>query len=439
MGATMLRIKDTRKARQQTPHRAGAHPAARALSVGLLAVACASDNGGADAEVSAIQAPLADWGWQGGLIPNAGNIPVCFLSLGTGVGPAALRSDITAIQTALEEWEKASAVRFDWRDTTWTTVTDAATGIVYNTSCAVSGGAIAGVEEVRILLDEQALGCVPVAGSLTDPNNPNVPQRLVPGCSSGFADPRGSGIWQPKASPPSWRTNAAGTCFAEGDPHWAMGRGERQADSGCWYNSNLRPWIPRFNLALHEMGHALGMVHEHERSDETGCGASAGGGGGWPEALFITEYDPASVMHYRPADPSCPLAASDSTGLTVNDVSGVGYMYPTSGHGGIVGPAIAVQGSSVALGAEWNLFPLHFDSTLLTPRWVARTGSSVILDVTGPRSVSLTVPASDVSVDFSHVDLWGTTRNTQLNIDVVTAAEYAVKVGAVVTTTPLLL
>jgi hypothetical protein len=108
----------------------------------------------------------------------------------------------------------------------------------------------------------------------------------------------------------------------------------------CKWNMRM-PVGQAENNILHESGHMLGFVHEHDRDDQDGVGAAECPGGDFfsdPENPFLTGYDINSVMHYN-YDPGsgddtwedCPAPGNwGSTGLSPSDRLGVEMVYPKS-------------------------------------------------------------------------------------------------------------
>jgi hypothetical protein len=74
-------------------------------------------------------------------------------------------------------------------------------------------------------------------------------------------------------------------------PHWGSEDRELKIDPYVVKNGPSGP-VSLTGLLTHELGHILGLAHEQVRA-ESGCGVNDGT---WRE---LTEYDNASVMHYR--------------------------------------------------------------------------------------------------------------------------------------------
>ena len=215
-----------------------------------------------------------------------------------------------------------------------------------------------------------------------------------------------------------------------GSGSWSNAPNDLATNRSCLYNLKLGDdgagGVPYLNHTLHEFGHALGLRHEHERTDvDTTLGCTEAGFGGNGTA-FLTRYDRRSVMHYKFT--SCGINGNyDTTGLSDLDRLSVHILYPediaaaeyagttvvsTSGRA-VLQSAWGVRGADLAVVAQ--NFEWRVDGT------VRSTGAS--LDVQ--------LPAGEHSFVFTHSDFLNRTYTFSGTIRVLTPADFATQAAAI--------
>ena len=130
----------------------------------------------------------------------------------------------------------------------------------------------------------------------------------------------------------------------------------------CKYTAQVMTNQP-INNYLHEFGHAIGLFHEHERSDATCVPAGTFTD---PSGTPITRTpDTASVMYYVMNTPTCQIPGNFGTGgLSNGDRLAAEMMYPvgcTRGADGfdhctakVTGERVIKYGQPLFLRLEWN-------------------------------------------------------------------------------------
>lgn len=168
---------------------------------------------------------------------------------------------------------------------------------------------------------------------------------------------------------------------------WASGPSTMASNQKCLFNVQM-PFLgePR-NKYLHEVGHALGFHHEHQRPDRT-CSMWDGTDNRYQGisygTVLLTPFDLRSVMHYAdlfdPAVPGWPEAYVPCTpaneadkgdyGLTEHDMLAAEIAYPGPDSNRIVGAGI------VRAGVPFRLVTDHVLRGALTgnpnPAWAAQ-------------------------------------------------------------------
>ena len=140
---------------------------------------------------------------------------------------------------------------------------------------------------------------------------------------------------------------------------WSNPPDELEVNRSCLYNMKLGDdadtngtrWL---NHTLHEFGHALGLSHEHARSDANDSSCTESGYGGSANTGFMTPYDRKSVMHYQFL--SCGIHGNyDHTGFSAWDKLALHILYPEENRTAeFVGKTVLRSGENLQLQSAWQ-------------------------------------------------------------------------------------
>lgn len=315
------------------------------------------------------------WSFKG--VHEGPEISVCFAGDATALRPDRVRE----ILTFMQNFEYAANIRFMTPANTRAMAEIQPGGILGRLACpaATNNGAVdyfAG--DLRIAIP-----------------NTNVPfdgPGLVPG--NGCTQERKSSSW---AHPP----------------------GELELWRSCQYNVklgddrvNLRTGIlnptPWLNHTLHEVGHALGLGHDHARADENANCVPAGHGDyHTANAGYMTPYDKDSVMHYQFTVGETPLCEqigsnySDSN-FTDYDRLALHILYPEDQRvAEFVGTTVIRESELLRLKSAWMERGANINFVASDFIWEIAGNT-----YTGP-TLEIDLGVGEYTLEFSHLDFLG--------------------------------
>lgn len=205
---------------------------------------------------------------------------------------------------------------------------------------------------------------------------------------------------------------------------WSNAPDDLVPNRSCLYNLKLGddPWndTPYRNHTLHEVGHALGLSHEHQRADAT-CPAP-----GTITYGYLTPYDIDSVMSYH--YPECGAVGNYGyTGLSVRDKLSARILYPEAGlPAEIVGKKTVAAGETVLLELGWRAEGAYMPFVASSTTWRidgAVASSAVDFAHTFPS-------AGEHEVSLTLVDFLGRVHHGSAQVRVLAPPDYQALLAA---------
>ncbi|AGC43440.1 hypothetical protein MYSTI_02111 [Myxococcus stipitatus DSM 14675] len=226
----------------------------------------------------------------------------------------------------------------------------------------------------------------------------------------------------------------------DGGSSWSNFPGSLAENRSCRYNLKLGDdadalGVPWRDHTLHEFGHALGLVHEHERDDaDAAVACGSGGFGGDISTAHLTVYDRYSVMNYRFL--ACGINGNyGHAGLSALDRLGMHILYPEpTPVAELWGRTVIQTTESLSLMSAWAARGADIG---FTAPWFQWTLSGVTVSSTSTLNGSL--QAGTYPLQLSYQDFRGRMYSYSGTVKVLTPADYARRiVSPIATLSPLM-
>ena len=195
---------------------------------------------------------------------------------------------------------------------------------------------------------------------------------------------------------------------AQSGGSWSAGANDLEKDRPCMFNMRIGddPWngeTPYANTTLHEFGHMLGLIHEHERVDSICYDPS--NDVRWLDDGFLTPYDIDSVMHYKfsTADGhTCDTNGNyDHTGLSHWDQLALHILYPEDNRvAEFVGNTVVPTDGELNLQSSWLVKGANID--FVAHSFVWRLNGQIVSTV--PALYMNAPAAGDYLLEFFYSD-----------------------------------